>query len=73
MSKKRYNNPRAEKVWDDLEAYLDFCRMYGYRFNEVDLYNMQCYPFQQFNKMRNGKNFKDQAGVDLARMYRYGK
>ena len=73
MSKKRYYNPRAEQVWNDLEAYRDFCRMYGYRFDEANLYNMQCYPFQQFNKMRNGKNFKDQAGVDLARMYRYAK
>ena len=73
MSKKRYNNPRVTQVFDDLDAYRDFCRGYGYRFNEADLYNMQSYPFQQFNKMRNGKNFKDQAGVDLARMYRFAK
>jgi hypothetical protein len=67
-NKKKYNNPRVNQIFDDLEDYLDFCRLYGYRFNEADLYNMQSYPFQQFNKKRNGKNFKDQAGVDLARM-----
>ena len=72
MSKKRYNNPRVTQVFDDLDAYRDFCRSYGYRFNETDLYNMQSYPFQQFNKMRNGKNFKDQWGVDEARMFRRG-
>ena len=70
MSKKRYNNPRVTQVFDDLDAYRDFCRSYGYRFNEADLYNMQSYPFQQFNKKRNGKNFKDQWGVDESRMFR---
>ena len=72
MSKKRYNNPRVTQVFDDLDAYRDFCRSYGYRFNEADLYNMQSYPFQQFNKKRNGKNFKDQWGVDETRMFRRG-
>jgi len=68
MSKKTYNNPRVSQVFNDLESYLDFCRSYGYRFNESDLYNMQSYPFQQFNKFRQGKNFKDQWAVDARRI-----
>ena len=69
MGKKlAYRNPRTEAVWNDLEAYRDFCRNYGYVFKEEDLYNMRTYPFQQYNKLRNGKNFKDQWGVDIERM-----
>lgn len=62
-------NPRTEQVWKDLEAYRDFCVAYGYRFNEKDLYNMRTYPFQQFNKFRNGKNCKDQWDFDLKRFH----
>ena len=70
MSKRSaYKNPRAEQVWNDLEAYRDFCRDYGYVFREEDLYNMRTYPFQQFNKFRNGKNCKDQWAFDLRRMH----
>ena len=31
------NNPRATQALDDLGRYLDFCRDYGYRFNEAEL------------------------------------
>lgn len=66
---KKYKNPRTEQVWEDLDAYRDFCRSYGYAFREEDLYNMRTYPFQQFNKYRNGKNFKDQWEIDLHKSY----
>lgn len=69
MAKPARKNPRTEQVWNDLEAYRDFCRTYGYVFREGDLYNMKTYPFQQFNKFRNGKNFKDQWDVDLRRFH----
>ena len=75
---KKSKNPRTEQVWEDLEAYRAFCVSHGYRFNEADLYNMRTYPFQQFNKFRNGKNCKDQWQFDLDRFhskpnYRKGK
>ena len=62
-------NPRTDQVWKDLEAYREFCVDYGYRFNEGDLYNMRTYPFQQFNKFRNGKNCKNQWEFDLNRFH----
>lgn len=65
----KYKNPRTEQVWDDLDAYRDFCRDYGYKFNEADLYNMRTYPFQQFNKFRNGKNCKNQWDFDLQKLH----
>ena len=70
MSKfKAVKNPRTNQVWNDLQEYEDFCRSFGYAFNKEDLYNMRTYPYQQFNKFRNGKNFKDQWGVDLQRFH----
>jgi len=64
---KYRKNPRTEQVWKDLEAYKAFCVSHGYKFNEQDLYNMRTYPFQQYNKFRNGKNCKNQWEFDLRR------
>ena len=72
MAKSRKNtrrNPRLEQLWEDLEAYRNFCRDFGYKFDEKDLYNMRTYPFQQYNKFRNGKNCKDQWQYDLNRFH----
>jgi len=68
MAKTR--NVRVEDVFNDLEAYSQFCKDYGYKIRLDDLYNMKSYPFQQFNKMKQGKNFKDQWRADAARFGR---
>jgi hypothetical protein len=52
-------NARANQLLDDLEQFLNFCREYGYRYNEADLYNFKSYAYQQYNKFANGKNAKD--------------
>lgn len=64
------NNPRATQALDDLERYLNFCRDYGYRFNEADLYNNKSYPFQQFKKLEAGKFPKDMWVEDARRFGR---
>ncbi len=69
MAVYKKKNKRTEQVWKDLEAFKKFCVDFGYRFDESNLYNMRTYPFQQFNKHRNGKNCKDQWGFDIRRMY----
>ena len=61
------SNPRVTAVFDDLEKYMNFCRDFGYRFNEADLYNWQRYSWQQYSKFSQGKNAKDQWATDLAR------
>jgi hypothetical protein len=53
------SNPRVRAVFDDLEQYLKFCRNYGYRYHESDLYNWKSYAYQQFNKFLQGKHAKD--------------
>ncbi len=66
MSKKNKfkKNPKTERVWNDLEQYKEFCREYGYVFDEKDLYNLRTYPFQQYNKFCNGKKCKNQWDND---------
>jgi hypothetical protein len=60
MSKFKYTpNPRVAAVLDDLERYLNFCRDYGYRYNEADLGNWKSYAYQQYNKFLEGKPAKD--------------
>jgi len=62
------HNPRATQVLDDLELYLDFCRKAGYKFDERDLYNYKAYPYQQYLKCQQGKNYKDQWSEDARRL-----
>jgi hypothetical protein len=55
------------QLFDDLENYLDFCREYGYKFNEADLNNMRSYSFQQYSKFSSGKPAKNMWEVDAER------
>jgi|SaaInlLV_10m_DNA_4_1040232.scaffolds.fasta_scaffold42986_2 hypothetical protein len=69
MGKKaiKYNSVKIREIFNDLDNYRKFCVKYGYIFREEDLYNMRRYPFQQFAKFQNGKNFKDQLTIDYKR------
>jgi len=40
--------PEVTKVFDDLDALLDFCRFEMLPFNEADLYNRQSPVWNQF-------------------------
>jgi hypothetical protein len=64
------SNPRTQHIFDDLEQFLDFCRDYGYRFNEGDLYNFKSYAWQQYNKFSQGKNAKNMWIEDARRLGR---
>jgi hypothetical protein len=56
MGKPTYkSNPRVNQIFEDLEKLLEFCRDYGYIYNESDLYNMRSYVFRQYNKFATGK------------------
>lgn len=62
-------NPRVTALFEDLEQFQDFCRNFGYRFNEGDLYNWKSYAYQQFNKFLQGKPAKDMWLQDSRRSY----
>jgi len=68
MSKLSFKpNERANQTLDDLGNFLEFCRVYGYRFNENDLYNFKSYAWQQYNKFVQGKNVKNMWVEDAKR------
>jgi hypothetical protein len=58
------SNPRVRQVFNDLEAYLAFCRDYGYKFDEKDLYSTRSYIFRQFQKFVAGKPVKNMWELD---------
>jgi len=72
MGKREYRaNPRALKTLEDLGDFLEFCRDYGYRFREEDLYNFKAYAWQQYNKFTQGKNAKNMWVEDSQRFRSY--
>jgi hypothetical protein len=64
-------NARTQQVWEDLERFQEFCRDYGYRWNEADLYNFKSYAFQQYNKYAQGKAAKNMWDEDTRRLAGY--
>ena len=43
-------NPTVNKIFNDLDAYRDFCRLEGKVYNEADLYRGQSPVWQQYQK-----------------------
>ena len=72
MGKREYRpNPRALAIQEDLGNFLEFCKDFGYRFNEGDLYNFKAYAWQQYNKFIQGKNAKNMWDEDSRRFAGY--
>jgi len=64
---KNTTTSRVNQIFDDLDNYRNFCRDYGYKFDEADLYNQRSYVFRQFQKFVAGKSVKNQWEIDLSR------
>ena len=64
------NNNVVNGIFDDLDRFLNFCRDYGYRYNESDLYNWKSYAYQQFMKFTNGKRAKNMWEIDRSKQPR---
>jgi hypothetical protein len=61
MAKHNFQpNPRVRQIFEDLEAYLEFCQDFGYKFDESSLYDMRSYVYRQHTKQLTGKWPKDQ-------------
>jgi hypothetical protein len=54
-------NPVVNKVFNDLDAYRDFCRFEGDGrvFDEKALYNNRDYNWQAYLKFQNKKAYQD--------------
>jgi len=59
------SNPRVNQIFEDLEKYLEFCKDYGYKFDESTLYDMRSFAYRQFQKALGGKPAKDQWQEDM--------
>jgi hypothetical protein len=44
------NHPEITKIFDDLEVFLDFCRLNWMPFNPADLYNRESYIWRAYEK-----------------------
>jgi hypothetical protein len=60
MAKQTFQpNPRVAQLFNDLEAYLEFCKDFGYRYDEATLYDMRDYAYRQHVKNLTGKVARD--------------
>jgi hypothetical protein len=46
------------RIFDDLEKYLEFCQDFGYKYDESTLYDMRSFVFRQYQKHASGKQAK---------------
>ena len=70
MAKQRIvaNLSVNDNLYQEIEDYMEFCRSYGYKFNEADVRNMRSYAYQQFSKFASGKTAKNMWEVDAERL-----
>ena len=62
-----YKTISVAQIFDDLDRYRTFCRDYGYRFNEADLYNPRSGNYKQFQRMLAGQRPRNQWEIDYAK------
>ena len=46
-------------VFDTLEKFLDFCKMYGYTYNPAEINNNKAHSWQQYQRFVAGMPFKN--------------
>lgn len=66
MSKNRLKKyltfkPEVTRIFDELDQFREFCRDFGYVFNEAHLGNNHS-PYADFQRWRNGKYPRDNWG-----------
>jgi hypothetical protein len=60
MAKRENSNyTKTVNIFNDLEGYLNFCRTFGYKYDEADLYNQRSFSYRQYQKLLSGKEPKD--------------
>jgi len=57
-------NSHYNKIFDDLEKYLEFCRSYGYVYDEKDLYKDKSNSYRNYQKYITGKQVKNMWEAD---------
>lgn len=62
------NNQATHNIFDDLERYLEFCREYGYTYDESKIYDTSKHVTRQFLKYVSGKPAKNMWEADAKAM-----
>jgi hypothetical protein len=65
MATKYQPNPRVKQIFEDLENYLQFCKDFGYKFDEAELYSNKSFAYRQYNKHITGKTPKNMWEQDM--------
>ena len=55
------------QIFTDLEKYLEFCKEYGYYFDERDMYKERSNAWRQFSKYLVGKPVKNMWDQDAVK------
>lgn len=58
MNLKRFfvMKPQVKSIFEDLDELRQFCKDYGYTFNEADLYKSGSYVYKEFLKFKEGRS-----------------
>ena len=65
------SRPDIVKIFDDLEAFLDWCKMEGAPFDEAHLYNRESWQWRNFDKSRRHKKGNVERKPYLGKNPRY--
>ena len=57
---------QVKKIFDDLDAYRQFCVEFGYVFNEKHLYNVKS-PYGSYERYRRGQRITNNWREDKKR------
>lgn len=49
----------TKKVFDDLDDYLRFCKVFGHPYNPADLYNAVSEHWQTYRNLKEGKRISN--------------
>jgi hypothetical protein len=60
-------NNFTNQIFTDLEKYLEFCKDYGYYFDERDLYKERSNAWRQYTKHLAGKPVKNMWEQDAVK------
>lgn len=64
QSTKPSSKELTRKVFEDLDAYLNFCKTFGYVFNEKDLYKPYS-PWGFYSDWKHGKKVPNNWEKDM--------
>ena len=59
IQKHLFMKPEVIRLFELNESYLQFCKDFGYAYNEADVENYKTYPWQQYQKYANRKHVKN--------------